>query len=65
MKELGPECVAAAIVAEGFSKEMKKQAEQTNIYLVDYSFSLDWDTPKTFWEMLPRLLLETDFRFQD
>jgi hypothetical protein len=58
MKELGEECVAGVLIAQGFPKSVLGNATEPPVKLVRYDLELAWSTPKTFAEILSSLRLQ-------
>ena len=61
MDELGDECLLGALIAETFPRTLVWEAEKHNVRLVRYELPLNWQSPKSFSEILNalRLCLQT------
>jgi hypothetical protein len=57
MDELGSECVAGILMAEGFSRRLKRRGR---LHFARYTFDLDLSKPHTFQELLRAL--KVDFK---
>ncbi len=59
MDELGDECIGGVLIAETFSRNLVREAEKHGIRLIRYQLSLDWQSPRSFGEILNSLSLHS------
>ncbi len=52
MDELGDECLLGVLIAQTFPRTLIREAEKHGLRLVRYELSLDWQSPKSFTEIL-------------
>lgn len=55
--EFGTECIASVLIAEGFPREVIREASHLGIHLIRYSINLEWNKPQSFAEILSGLTL--------
>ncbi|MFN4180530.1 MAG: hypothetical protein ACK4I8_09470 [Armatimonadota bacterium] len=57
--ELGRECLGGVLIANSFSKSVVRLAPTLNICPVCYDLNLDWNSPRSFPEILASLTLRS------